>query len=72
MPLAPLHSINGDVRKSSRQDPGEDKDWPPPSFPAAVCCEKQRGGNEPGVKLQSQETEIQIDNVSATTACYAA
>lgn len=38
MPLAPLHSMNGVVRKSSRQEPGDDKDCPPPSFPAAVCC----------------------------------
>lgn len=52
MPLAPLHSRNGVVRKSSRQEPGDDKDWPPPSFPAAVCCEDkgERGRNEAGVK----------------------
>lgn len=43
MPLAPLHSMNGVVRKSSRQEPGDDRDWPPPSSPAAVCCGDKGG-----------------------------
>ncbi|TGZ48748.1 hypothetical protein DBV15_06804, partial [Temnothorax longispinosus] len=33
-PLAPLHSMNGVARKSSRQEPGLDRDWPPPWEPA--------------------------------------
>ena len=42
LPLAPLHSMNGVVRKSSKQLPGLDSDWPPPSAPAAVCCTQKR------------------------------
>lgn len=37
VPRAPLHSMNGVARKSSRQEPGDTRDWPPPSAPAAVC-----------------------------------
>lgn len=40
-PRAPLHSMNGVALKSSRQLPGLDRDWPPPSAPAAVCCKSQ-------------------------------
>ena len=34
--------MKGVARKSSRQDPGETRDWPPPSAPAAVCWNGQR------------------------------
>ena len=30
--------MKGVARKSWRQEPGEERDWPPPSAPAAVCC----------------------------------
>lgn len=65
MPLAPLHSMNGDVRKSSRQEPGDDRDWPPPSFPAAVCCGDKRGGNEAGVKSKKATVNCFAGVVSA-------
>lgn len=42
--------MNGVVRKSSRQEPGDDKDWPPPSFPAAVCC-----GHKVGKKKNTKD-----------------
>lgn len=32
--------MKGVARKSSRQEPGETSDWPPPSAPAAVCWNK--------------------------------
>lgn len=30
--------MKGVARKSSKQLPGEESAWPPPSAPAAVCC----------------------------------
>ena len=32
--------MKGVARKSWRQEPGEERDWPPPSAPAAVCWGK--------------------------------
>lgn len=42
VPRTPLHSIKGVVRKSSKHEPGETSDWPPPSLPAAVCWSEER------------------------------
>ena len=37
--------MKGVALKSCRQDPGEERDWPPPSAPAAVCWGR-RGHNK--------------------------
>ena len=38
--------MNGDERKSSKQEPGEERDWPEPSAPAPVCCAKNKIKND--------------------------
>ena len=40
--------MKGVARKSSRQEPGLDSDWPPPPGPAAVCCGQTCAGQHLG------------------------
>jgi len=46
--------MKGVARKSSRQEPGDDSDWPPPSLPAAVCWRSGKQ-NKPCEKMRKPE-----------------
>lgn len=68
----PWHSMKGEALKSSRHEPGDCSDWPPPSAPADVCWKKQKTFHAPYLwrhlfKMQMRHT---TSNNTQPTCCF--
>ena len=64
VPWAPLHSMKGVTRKSSRQEPGLDKAWPPPLAPAPVYWNKSKTNCQVKIKMLFDNLDIVPDKVN--------
>lgn len=70
VPRAPLHSMKGVARKSSRQEPGLDNAWPPPLGPAPVCWNGKMYNLNSFLFLQCLIIPFSLLNCSYSQAYY--